>query len=229
MLVVSILIKIDSRGPIFFKQDRVTENGKTFYVYKFRTMVENAEKLTGPVLATDNDPRITKIGNILRATRIDEIPQIINVFSGNMSIVGPRPERQFFIDQYLESTPEFAFRTAVKAGITGLAQVSGKYTTTFEDKLRYDLMYIKNYSFLLDMKILFKTIKVVFTKEASAGLSEDAVFEEFLKTKGLVARDIECGYEILSYELSKDIRYTEKKQNEKYMETEEKTVKEYAQ
>lgn len=217
MVVVGLAIKMDSKGPVFFKQDRVTEGGKIFNVYKFRTMVQNAEELTGPVLAADDDPRITKTGAFLRATRIDEIPQIFNVFAGSMSVVGPRPERQFFIDQYLEKTPEFAFRTAVKAGITGLAQVSGKYTTTFDDKLRYDLMYIKNYSFLLDMKILFKTIKVVLTKEASSGVKMEKLFEDFLRSKGLSAKIMKYGYEIQRLDKNQTLKYKK-----------DETLKEYA-
>lgn len=185
LLMVSLMIKLSDSGAIFFKQERLTAGNKKFYVYKFRTMVTNAEEMTGPVLATAKDPRITKIGHFLRATRLDEIPQLINVLNGTMSIVGPRPEREFFVKQFVESTPSFEYRTAVKAGITGLAQVLGKYTTSFEDKLRYDLMYIKNYTFLLDIKIIIKTLKVILTKDASAGSDEELDFDAYLKKKAL--------------------------------------------
>lgn len=164
MTVISLLIKFDSQGPIFFVQERMGEGGKTFKLYKFRTMITDAEKLTGPVLAEENDIRVTKLGRFLRQTRIDEIPQFINVLKGDMSIVGPRPERPFFVDRFTSEIPEYAYRLHVKAGITGLAQVEGKYDTTPEDKLRYDLLYAKRYSPFLDMRIVLHTLKVLFMK-----------------------------------------------------------------
>lgn len=173
MLIVSIIIKNYDKGPILYKQERVTNGNREFKVYKFRTMVVDAEKMTGPVLATDKDPRITPVGRVLRSTRLDELPQLFNVLKGDMSIVGPRPERAYFIKEFTKEMPEFKYRTAVKAGITGLAQVLGKYTTTPEDKLRYDLMYIKNYSLFLDFKILVQTLKVIFIKESSQGVVKD--------------------------------------------------------
>lgn len=185
LMIVAAFIKLTDSGPIFFRQERLTVGNKKFNVYKFRTMVLNAEEMTGPVLATAKDPRITKIGHFLRSTRLDEVPQLLNVLNGTMSIVGPRPERDFFVKQFIETTPSFEYRTAVKAGITGLAQVLGKYTTSFEDKLRYDLMYIKNYTFLLDIKIIIKTLKVILTKDASAGSDEELDFDAFLKKKAL--------------------------------------------
>ncbi|MDF1617743.1 sugar transferase, partial [Petrocella sp. FN5] len=185
LIIVATVIKLTDSGPIFFRQERLTVGNKRFNVYKFRTMVMNAEEMTGPVLATAKDPRITKIGHFLRSTRLDEVPQLLNVFNGSMSIVGPRPERDFFVKQFIETTPSFEYRTAVKAGITGLAQVLGKYTTSFEDKLRYDLMYIKNYTFLLDIKIIIKTLKVILTKDASAGSDEEIDFDAYLKKKAL--------------------------------------------
>ncbi len=178
MIFTYLGIRLYDGGPAIFTQDRVTRGNKEFRLYKFRTMVMNAEKLTGPVLATDKDPRITPLGGFLRATRIDELPQLFNVLFGHMSIVGPRPERQFFIDQFKQYIPDFEYRLAVKAGITGLAQVLGKYTTTPEDKLRYDLLYIRNYSFLLDLRIMLQTIKILFMKASSQGVSEQATFEE---------------------------------------------------
>lgn len=182
MLLAYIAIKLYDRGPAIFAQERVTRGNKVFKLYKFRTMVVNAEKHTGPVLATDKDPRITPLGAFMRSTRIDELPQLFNVLFGHMSIVGPRPERQYFIDQFKQYIPDFGYRLAVKAGITGLAQVLGKYTTTPEDKLRYDLLYIRNYSFLLDLRIVLQTIKTIFMKTSSKGFAEQKSFEELVKS-----------------------------------------------
>lgn len=186
MLVVAIMIKSHDKGPILYKQKRVTDGNREFELYKFRTMIVDAEKMTGPVLATDKDPRITPVGRVLRSTRLDELPQLFNVLKGDMSIVGPRPERDYFIKEFTKEMPEFRYRTAVKAGITGLAQVLGKYTTTPEDKLKYDLLYIKNYSLLLDFKILIQTVKVIFIKESSRGVVKDKekLFKE-LDVEGL--------------------------------------------
>lgn len=182
MLMAYIGIKLSDGGPAIFAQERVTRDNKVFKLYKFRTMVVNAEKHTGPVLATDKDPRITPLGAFMRSTRIDELPQLFNVIFGHMSIVGPRPERQYFIDQFKQYIPDFEYRLAVKAGVTGLAQVLGKYTTTPEDKLRYDLLYIRNYSFLLDLRIVLQTIKTVFMKTSSQGFAEQKTFEELAKS-----------------------------------------------
>ena len=177
MVIVSILIRLSTPGPALFKQERLGLNGKPFDVLKFRTMVNNAEELSGPVLSTENDSRITKVGSFLRATRIDELPQLINVFLGDMSIIGPRPERSYFVDNFSKTIPSYAYRMAVRPGITGLAQVIGRYTTTAEDKLRFDLMYIRNYSLFLDFKILLKTLKVVFEIDKAAGLKNEAEIE----------------------------------------------------
>lgn len=184
MIIIAIAIKVSSKGPVLFKQERVTQNNKLYNVYKFRTMIKDAEKLTGPVLATEKDSRITAIGLFLRATRLDEIPQFFNVFLGDMSIVGPRPEREFFIEQFKKELPEFEYRVAVKAGITGLAQVMGKYTTTPEDKLRYDLLYIRNYSFGLDLQLLLQTVRIALTKESSSGIKNDITLDELAKNLG---------------------------------------------
>ena len=181
MLVLVIIIKLYDGGPVLYKQERMTEGNRAFKLYKFRTMVVDAEKYTGPVLAEDKDPRITSVGNFLRSTRLDEIPQLFNVLKGDMSIVGPRPEREYFIDMFTKTIPEFKYRTNVKAGITGLAQVLGKYTTTPEDKLRYDLLYIKKYSLLLDFKILVQTVKVIFMKESSQGVVIEKDEEKLFK------------------------------------------------
>ncbi len=181
MLIAYISIKLYDRGSVIYTQERVTRWNRKFNVYKFRTMIEDAEKNTGPVLATDKDLRVTPIGTFMRATRIDELPQFFNVLKGDMSIVGPRPERQHFIEEYKEEIPGFDYRLVVKAGITGLAQVSGKYTTTPKDKLRYDLLYIKNYSFLLDIKIIFQTIKIMFIKVSAQGINTEKLAKKLKK------------------------------------------------
>lgn len=168
-LITAVLIKLDG-GPVFYSQERFTRNGKIFRVLKFRSMVPNAEKLSGPVLASENDPRITLIGRFMRATRLDEVPQILNVINGDMSIVGPRPERPFFTEQFEKEIPEYRQRLKVKAGLTGLAQVEGKYNTSVKNKLRYDLLYINNYSLFQDILIIFQTIKILFTKESTEGV-----------------------------------------------------------
>ncbi len=168
-LVVAFLIKLDG-GSVFYSQERLTRDNRAFKVLKFRTMVPNAEKLSGPVLAGENDPRITKIGRILRATRLDEIPQLWNILTGDMSIVGPRPERPFFVKQFEQDIPEYHYRLKVKAGLTGLAQVEGKYNTTVENKLRYDLIYINNYSLFRDLLIMLQTVKILFIKSSTEGV-----------------------------------------------------------
>ncbi|UZJ79383.1 sugar transferase [Fictibacillus sp. KU28468] len=171
-LLFYFLIPATSKGPAFYKQERLGLHGKAYQIYKFRSMKQDAEKLTGPTLAADHDPRITKIGHLLRATRMDELPQIINVLKGEMSIVGPRPEREFFIRQFSKQVPNYFHRLSVKPGITGLAQVMANYTTTVEDKLRYDLMYVRNLSFTMDLKILLQTIRVVLQRDQAQGVKE---------------------------------------------------------
>jgi len=171
-LLLMCLIKLDG-GPVFYVQERLTKGNKPFKIYKFRTMIPDAEKMSGPVLAEDKDPRITPLGRFMRAVRLDELPQLINVIRGDMSLVGPRPERPFFTEQFEKEIPEYRFRLKVKAGLTGLAQVEGKYNTSVEDKLRYDLIYINNYSFLGDLVIMLQTIKILFLKESTEGLIAD--------------------------------------------------------
>jgi sugar transferase (PEP-CTERM system associated) len=164
LIVVTILIKLDSKGPVLFAQDRVGGGKKEYMMHKFRSMVQDAEKLTGPVWAGDNDTRITRIGRIVRKYRIDELPQLWEVLRGSMSLVGPRPERKFFTDQLEKEIPFYNQRFNVKPGVTGWAQVCYDYGATVEDaveKLNYDLFYIKNMSFALDMVILLKTVKTV--------------------------------------------------------------------
>jgi len=169
MIIVAVLIKLDSRGPVFYTQKRVTENEREFNIYKFRTMIDNAEKESGPIFATENDSRITRVGKILRRTRIDELPQLINILKGDMSLVGPRPERPEFVREFKKTIENYDKRHAVKAGLTGFAQVYSRYDTSAEDKLLYDLIYIREYSFWLDIKIILMTLRTVFTKEASQG------------------------------------------------------------
>ncbi|SHJ60026.1 exopolysaccharide biosynthesis polyprenyl glycosylphosphotransferase [Clostridium amylolyticum] len=181
MIIMSITIKVTDKGNVLYKQERLTIDNKIFNVLKFRTMVMNAEKLTGPVLAGEEDPRITKVGKFMRATRIDEIPQFFNILLGDMSVVGPRPERPYFVEKYNKEIEEYKYRTLVKAGLTGLAQVLGKYNTEARDKLRYDLLYIKNYSMLLDLKVILQTIKIMFIKESSEGIKRDESLNNILQ------------------------------------------------
>ena len=165
MTLVVIAIKLESVGPVIYTQTRVGEGGKPFLIYKFRSMYCDAEKHTGPVLAICSDPRVTRIGRFLRATRLDELPQLVNVVLGQMSLVGPRPERPVFVDQFNRTIPAFQYRHSVKPGITGLAQVYGRYNTDVRDKLVYDLLYIQKCSLVMDLDILFRTVKILFIKE----------------------------------------------------------------
>lgn len=170
LVLVAIAIKLDSKGPVLYSQIRSGLYEKEFRVYKFRSMRQDAEKRTGPVLAAENDPRITKLGKFLRATRLDELPQFFNVLIGDMSIVGPRPERPFFVKQFKKEIPEYLYRHNVKPGITGLAQVFGKYNTTPYDKLIYDLSYIQKCNIVTDLVIILQTVKVLVTKSSTEGV-----------------------------------------------------------
>ncbi|TCZ77523.1 sugar transferase [Paenibacillus albiflavus] len=170
LLVIYLSVSFTSPGSAIFKQVRSGLNGTEFEIIKFRTMIDNAESISGPMLATTKDPRITKIGAILRATRLDELPQFLNVLKGDMSLIGPRPERPFFVEQFMQTIPTYSYRMTVKPGITGLAQVMGKYNTTALDKHRFDLMYLRQYSLLLDLKISFQTILIVLSKEQAEGV-----------------------------------------------------------
>ena len=164
MLLAALAVKLEDRGPVFYSQERVGKDGKVFFVHKFRSMRTDAEKGGKPQWAQQNDPRITRVGNFMRKTRIDELPQILNVFKGDMSFVGPRPERQYFVDQLIEVVPYYNVRHSVKPGITGWAQVRYGYGSSAEDalqKLQYDLYYVKNNSLFLDVLILIDTLKVV--------------------------------------------------------------------
>ncbi len=171
MVLIAILIKLYDRGPVFYFQDRLTKDKKEFRIRKFRSMRVDSEK-DGARLASKHDSRITPVGRVLRNLHLDELPQLFNVLAGDMSLVGPRPERDCIMQEYLEEIPEFDYRLKVKAGLTGYAQVYGKYNTTPYDKLKLDLFYIENYSFLLDIKLLFMTVKIFFQKETSEGVDD---------------------------------------------------------
>ena len=176
MLITAIAIKLDDGGPIFYTQDRLTRNGRVFKIVKFRSMRVDAEKDGVARLSTgDKDDRITPVGRIIRKLRIDELPQLINIISGHMSIVGPRPERPEIAAQYEKELPEFRLRLQVKAGLTGYAQVYGTYSSTPYDKLQMDLMYIANPSILEDLRIIVATIKVLFQPESTDGIQEGQI------------------------------------------------------
>ncbi len=163
LLIAAIAILVTDGGPILFSQERSGKHLKPFPVYKLRTMLKDAERLSGPVLADEDDPRITKVGRLLRRSRIDELPQLFNILRGEMSFVGPRPERPFFVEQYLEEIPGYRERFNVKPGVTGLAQVSGGYATTPERKLKYDLIYMYHQNLAMDVQIVAETLRVVLT------------------------------------------------------------------
>ena len=193
MLIVALAIKINDGGPVLFKQERIKRNSKKFFIYKFRSMKIDADK-EKPAMA--NDSRITKVGKFIRATRLDELPQLFNILKGEMSIVGPRPLIPKEINEAIEKHPDFIYRLNVKPGVTGYAQVNGRYTTEEEEKLRYDLTYVRNYSFWLDIKIILQTIIVIFSKGASRGFSEKEKLEDFLAKNKEKLVEIEEGYEI---------------------------------
>jgi len=165
LLLAVLAVKLDSPGPVLYIQKRMTVQGRLFRLYKLRTMIDNAEAATGPVLSENGDPRVTRVGRVLRALRIDELPQLFNVLKGDMSLVGPRPERPVFVNQLMSEVPEYVYRMNVKSGITGLAQIAGKYSTSAENKLKYDLLYTKSYSPARDFAILLQTLKVILMKD----------------------------------------------------------------
>ena len=171
-IVIGLSIKLTDHGPVFYTQTRLTKDGRPFKIYKFRTMIQNAEKDGVPRLAAEGDPRILPVGRLLRATRLDELPQVLNILKGDMSIVGPRPERPELVEEFTNEIPEFPDRMKVKAGLTGYAQVYGKYNTTPYDKLKFDLMYIRKYSVLLDLKLIIMTPKILFLKESTEGVEK---------------------------------------------------------
>jgi len=170
MCIIALLIKITSPGPVFYKQLRLTKDKKEFYIYKFRSMVQDAEKKTGPALATKDDPRITTVGRWLRKLRLDELPQLINILKGDMSVVGPRPERPFFVEQYEKEIPNYSKRFTMQAGLTALSHVYGRYSTDIIDRTHYDLLYVQNYSLMLDIRIILLTSRTMFLSDAAEGV-----------------------------------------------------------
>ena len=173
LLITALAVKLQDGGPVFYKQTRLTQYGREFEIIKFRSMRVDAEKVGGAQLAKENDDRITKVGKFIRATRLDEFPQLFNILKGDMSVVGPRPERPELAAKIEEKLPEFHYRLKVKAGLTGYAQVYGKYNTKLKDKLLFDLIYIEHYSLVMDIRILFLTFKIVFKKESTEGVTDN--------------------------------------------------------
>lgn len=170
LLAVAIAIKITSPGPVIFRQKRLTAGGRVFTMLKFRSMIDNAEKVTGAVWAAESDPRVTRVGRFIRRTRLDELPQLINVLRGDMSLIGPRPERPELADTLTQTLPSFPKRLAVRAGITGLAQVGQGYAgnvDAYRRKLALDLVYVRKRCFLLDMRIALRTVVVMLTGSGS--------------------------------------------------------------
>lgn len=176
-VITAIAIKTEDGGPVFYRQERCTIGGQKFMILKFRSMIVDAEKDGRPHPAGEKDDRITKVGNVIRRLRIDELPQLINILGGTMSIVGPRPERVEHVEMYTSEIPEFTFRSKVKGGLTGYAQVYGKYNTTALDKLKLDLIYIMNCSLMLDLQIIFETLKILFRKDSTEGFSQERTME----------------------------------------------------
>ena len=164
MLLISLAIRLESPGSVLYRQKRVSKKGRIYEVYKFRSMVENAEAETGPVLANEGDERVTKVGSWLRKTHLDELPQFFNILKGEMSLVGPRPERPEFVEEFKRTIPGYSRRFAVNAGITGPAQLYGRYDTSAETKLKYDLAYINNWSLELDLNIFFMSMEIILTR-----------------------------------------------------------------
>lgn len=173
MLVIAICIKVEDHGPVFFRQKRYTKDARVFEILKFRSMVPDADKY-GVLPTTDRDPRITKTGNVIRKLHLDELPQFFNILKGDMSFVGPRPERVEHVKEYVKEIPEFRYRLSVKGGLTGYAQVFGKYNTSAHDKLLLDLMYIENQSILMDIQLVLLTARIVFRPESTEGFDRES-------------------------------------------------------
>jgi len=178
MIITAIVVKLYDGGPVLYKQIRCTRDMKEFKILKFRSMRIDAEKDGVARLASKGDSRITPIGKFIRVVRIDELPQLINIIKGDMSFIGPRPERPEIIAQYLETMPEFVFRTRVRAGLAGYAQVYGKYNTTPYDKLKLDLFYINNYSIWLDLRLMLLTLKILLTPDSTEGVEAEQITAE---------------------------------------------------
>lgn len=196
MLITAVAIKMYDKGPILYKQERYTIDGKIFQMYKFRSMIVDAEKDGIARLAGENDDRITPIGKAIRSIRFDEMPQLFNIIAGDMSIVGPRPERPEIAEEYMKDMPEFDYRLKVKAGLTGYAQVYGYYNTTPYDKLKLDISYIESYSLWLDIKLILLTVKILFRKQSTQGIAEGQVTaRQILNTRDELASMLEINEE----------------------------------
>ncbi|HHZ17903.1 MAG TPA: exopolysaccharide biosynthesis polyprenyl glycosylphosphotransferase [Acholeplasmataceae bacterium] len=191
MAAIYIAIKLDDSGPAIYRQKRLTANHREFVLMKFRTMIDGAEEETGATLSPENDQRVTRVGKFLRRTRLDELPQIFNVLIGDMSVVGPRPERRCFVEQYERENAYYRYRFNVKAGITGLAQINCRYSANYADKLHFDLTYISRYRFWRDLMIIIRTIPVFFDGKAAEGIGRG--FTAAVKNKGLTAIMIKPG------------------------------------
>ena len=177
-LLIYLLLKKQGYGSAIFKQERIGYKGESFYIYKFRTMCEEAEVDGLPRLAEKDDARLTPVGKYLRVYHLDELPQLWNVLKGDMSFVGPRPERVEHMETYGKEIPEFDFRTKVKGGLTGYAQIYGKYNTSPYDKLRLDMMYVENYSLILDIKLILQTLRIILSKESTEGFEQKEILEK---------------------------------------------------
>ena len=217
ILICAAAIKLDSKGPVFYKQERYTINKKVFNVYKLRTMFTDAEK-NGAQFATENDPRITRVGRVLRALRVDELPQIYNILAGSMSVVGPRPERPVFADEFSKAIASYDMRYCLKAGLTGYAQVYGKYNTRVSDKILMDITYGTTYSLLLDVKLILLTIKIMFMKSATQGVDEEY-------DANLSAPDKEAGRRASSKRFMEYIKDIDQSKEEK---NNEKNIRDYS-
>lgn len=163
-LLIILAIKVEDGGPIFYKQKRVGKRLKIFPIYKFRSMLPDAEKGTGPVWASENDQRVTRVGRILRATAMDELPQLLSILKGDMSFVGPKPLRSFFVEKFAQEVPHYLSRFSIIPGLTGLAQVYGKYDSSAHQKLRFDLLYLENGHFLFDLKLILLSFWITFRR-----------------------------------------------------------------
>ncbi len=183
MLGSWIAVRLDSPGPGIYKQRRVTQNGRFFNILKFRTMLSDAESESGPVIAVQDDPRVTRVGRFLRRTKLDELPQFWNVLKGDMSVVGPRSERPFFVDQFSRDIEGYTQRFNVKAGITGYAQIIGNYETSAEDKLRFDLIYIRSYTLMQDIRLIFETVRLILTPDLYKKAFVEKLIERHRKPK----------------------------------------------
>jgi len=178
---VALAVKVESPGPVFYSQLRSGRYGKEFTIYKFRSMHQDAETLSGPIMAAENDQRITSVGRFIRATRLDELPQFINVLIGDMSVLGPRAEGPFFVAQFKEEIREYTYRHNVRPGITGLAQVCGKYNTTPRDKMIYDLIYIQKCNLVTDLVIMVQTLQVLVSKRSTEGIKGELIKTDLTK------------------------------------------------